>query len=140
MRSANMPIVLFATGFLAGCNAIDSPLVFGKFDTFGASASVTAPEQGGNVVVGYRSAKLAVVPVTAHDAAGNVEMLTESREQTQGTAGENTGAFSTFAHFEGNVGAAPGVAVCLGDTFATGLAAQEIAENLPNVCANNKRP
>ena len=46
------------------------------------------------------------------------------------------GALSRFAHFEAatNAGATAGVKACLGDTFATGLAAQVVAQKLDRVC------
>jgi len=115
---------------LTACNGTGTPLIFGKVDTFGASASATAPDQGGSVTLGYRSAKVAVVPVTAQDAHGNAIVLKEHR----GTV--NDGALSTFAHFEAATGAsaAGGVKACLGDTFATGLAAQVVAQKLDRVC------
>lgn len=119
---------LAAAMMLAGCNTIDPPLIFGKMDTFGMSASATAPDQGGTVTLGYRSAKLAIVPVTAHDASGRLAVLTETR------AGNNTGAFSTFAHFEASAATRAGIGACLGDTFATGLAAQAVAQKLERVC------
>jgi hypothetical protein len=118
-----------AAALLSACSTIDPPLIFGKMDTFGLSASATAPDQGGTVSLGYRSAKLAIVPVTAHNADGSVEVLRENRA---GPA--NSGAFSTFAHFEASANVRTGVGACLGDTFATGLAAQVVAQRLERVC------
>jgi hypothetical protein len=125
MRSAAIVAIICGFG-LSGCHTGDGPLLFGKVNTFGASISATAPDQGGNVVVGYRSANIAVVPVMARDSSGRVVRTTA---RLQGTAED---AFSTFAHFEASVGT-PAKA-CLGDTFATGLAAQRIAQSLPAVC------
>lgn len=114
---------------LAGCAAYDSnpPLVFGKVDRLGISASATTADQGGDLNVGFKSAKIAVVPVTVTHADGSVEKLIVNR------GGGNSGAFSTFAHFEATA-SATGPGACLGDTFATGLAAQAIAQNLSRVC------
>jgi len=125
MRSA-LTIGLGCLAMLTGCATNDPPLIFGKLDTFGVSATATAPEQGGGFVVGFRSAKLAVVPVTTRNAAGQIVVLKETR------GGEaNSGAFSTFAHFEAG---ASTTTACLGDTFATGLAAQIVADELERVC------
>ena len=55
------------------------------------------------------------------------------REQRTGPV-SGTGAFSTFAHFEASANARAGIGICLGDTFATGLAAQVVADKLPQVC------
>src|SRR5262249_35445797 len=129
MRVAAVVAGICCLTLLTACNGSGVPLVFGKVDTFGASASATAPDQGGNVTLGYRSAKVAVVPVTAQDAYGNVVVLKERR------ASVNDGAFSTFASFEASAGGAvSGVKACLGDTFATGLAAQVVAQKLERVC------
>ena len=114
---------------LTGCNTIDTPLVFGKVNTFGASVSATAPDQGGNVTLGYRSANIAIVPVTARDTTGRVTPVLADQ---QSAAQRSHEAFSTFAHFEAGV-STPGTA-CLGDTFATGYAARFISQNLPKVC------
>ena len=131
MRGAAAVAGLCCLTLLQGCNSVGTPLIFGKIDNFGASASVTAPDQGGSVTLGYRSAKVAVVPVTVQDAYGRVIVLKERRG---GDA--NDGALSTFAHFEASAGAAAaaGAKACLGDTFATGLAAQVVASKLERVC------
>ncbi len=126
MRTTMFVAAMCSFAVLSGCNTVDTPLVFGKVNTFGASVAATAPDQGGNIVVGYRSANIAIVPVTATDRNGNVVRL---RGHITGDAKAND-AFSTFAHFEASAGAAK---VCLGDTFATGLAAQKIADNLGNI-------
>ena len=131
LGSAKFSGIVTAAALLSGCNTIDPPLIFGKMDTFGLSASATAPDQGGTVTLGYRSAKLAIVPVTARNADGTVVVL---RERRHGATVSGDGGFSTFAHFEASAAAVPGVKACLGDTFATGLAAQAIAQRLEQVC------
>src|SRR5689334_10339655 len=88
---------------LTACSATDPPLIFGRMDSVGISASATAPDQGGTATIGYRSAKLAIVPVTTRDANGNVIVLKENRKV--GTA-IGDGALSTFANFEATGGAA----------------------------------
>ncbi len=114
---------------LTGClSGTDRPLVFGKIDTLGISAAAGVQDQGAAVTLGYRSAKVAVVPVTLTGPTG-VELLGEQRSTG------DTGAFSTFAHFQATAGApGAGPAACLGDTFATGLAAQVVAGKLNEVC------
>jgi hypothetical protein len=129
MKTAPALLVLASLSALTGCNSFDAPLIFGKVDTFGMVASATAPDQGASASLGYRSAKVAIVPVSARNGSGDVTVLTEQR-----AGPDNTGAFSTFAHFEASVAAGAGAQACLGDTFATGLAAQKIAEALPRVC------
>lgn len=126
MRTVMFVGIVCGFGILSGCNTADTPLIFGKANTFGASVSATAPDQGGSVVLGYRSANIAIVPVVARDASGRVVKTTS---RLQGTAED---AYSTFAHFEAS--ASVPAKACLGDTFATGLAAQRIAQSLPSVC------
>ena len=118
---------------VVGCAGYNEnpPLIFANVNKFGVSASATLPDQGGDLTVGYRSAKAAIVPVTAKDANGNITKLEVRR------AGNNTGAFSTFSHFEATAGtgaASAGATACLGDTFATGFAAQKLAQDLKHVC------
>jgi hypothetical protein len=129
MRWTAFVAALICAAGLSGCNYIDPPLIFGKVDNFGASASATAPDQGASVNLGYRSAKIAIVPVTAHDATGTV--VNVNAGQVSATQKSNE-AYSTFAHFEASAGAT--AKACLGDTFATGYAARTISQNLPNVC------
>src|SRR5947199_10872131 len=95
-------VAIACTAILPGCNTIDAPLIFGKVNTLGITASATAPDQGGTVTLGYRSANISVVPVTARDAYGNPIVLKERRGDG------NDGAFSTFAHFEASAAAVPG--------------------------------
>jgi len=94
--------------------------------------SATAPDQGGNVVLGYRSANIAVVPVYARDASGSVVKM--GGAQRGANSFELVDSFSTFAHFEAAAGSGSVKGVCLGDTFATGNAANRLAENLEHVC------
>ena len=130
MRIGSLVAVVCGGALLSGCNTTDSRLVFGKVNTFGGSISATAPDQGGNVVIGYRSANIAVVPVATRDANGTVvPVFSAQRSNTQ----QARDAFSTFAHFEAGAGGT-GRGICLGDTFATGLAAQRVAQTLQNVC------
>jgi hypothetical protein len=129
MRRCELIALALAAATLAGCNTVDPPLVFAKANTYGVSIAATVPDQGGNLTLGYRAAHLAVVPVTAHDTSGQVvPVLANQVSNTQ----KSQEAFSTFAHFEAN-NSVP-IKACLGDTFATGYAAQRIAQNLANVC------
>jgi hypothetical protein len=126
MRTVSLIAVVCGSAFLAGCNS--DTLVFGKVNTLGIQIAATAPDQGGNLTLGYRAANIAVVPVVAHSANGEAVPVFASTTQTRD-------AFSTFAHFEVTAGAqgAP-LTACLGDTFATGIAAQRVAQALPGVC------
>lgn len=61
-----------AAAALAGCATVDStgapapfrpPIVAGAVDSVGVTAGVGAQNQGGNLTVGYKGAKFALVPV-----------------------------------------------------------------------------
>jgi hypothetical protein len=47
----------------AGCNTVRSPIVAVAVDDVGVTAGLGAQSQGGNVTIGYKGAKFAVVPV-----------------------------------------------------------------------------
>lgn len=129
MRKLELIAAGLCAAMLAGCNTVDTPLIFAKANTYGASIAATVPDQGGNLTLGYRSAHLAVVPVTAHDASGqvvpvNADLVSNTQKSKE--------AFATFAHFEATAGVP--VKACLGDTFATGYAARYVSQNLAKVC------
>lgn len=128
MRWVEFVVAIGSFGLLSGCTMVSAPLVFGKVNTFGASVAVTAPDQGGNLTVGYRSANVAIVPVAVVGDDGRPVKLVG---HVKGT-GSADDAYSTFSHFEANVGAT--LKACLGDTFATGLAAQKLSDNLAKIC------
>jgi hypothetical protein len=47
----------------AGCNTVRSPIVAVAVDDVGVTAGLGAQSQGGNLTIGYKGAKFAVVPV-----------------------------------------------------------------------------
>lgn len=113
---------------LGACSTANSvPLVFGSNTNLGFTAQAGAGEQGAALTLGYRTQRLAVVPVMAIGPNGQIYQL---RVQGAGTQD----AFSTFAHFQMTGDVQAGINSCLGDAFATGLAAQALAENLPIIC------
>ena len=129
MRKCALIAVGLGAALLGGCSTVDTPLVFAKANTYGASIAATVPDQGANLTLGYRAANLAVVPVTAHDANGQVRPVLADLVSNSQSSKE---AFATFAHFESTLGT-PAKA-CLGDTFATGYAARYVSQNLAKVC------
>jgi hypothetical protein len=128
MRKYQLIAAGLAAALLAGCTT-DTPLVFAKANTYGASIAGSVPDQGANLTLGYRAANLAVVPVTAHDASGQVVPVLADLVSNRQSSKE---AFATFAHFESTLGT-PAKA-CLGDTFATGYAARYVSQSLAKVC------
>ena len=56
---------------LAGCGNVDSAhLVFGQQHTVGIDISLTAPEQGGSLSLGYKDKNIAIIPVAAKKPDG----------------------------------------------------------------------
>jgi len=53
---------LIAVAF-TGCTTVGTPIVAGAVDSVGVTAGLGAQNQGGNLTVGYKGAKFAVVPV-----------------------------------------------------------------------------
>jgi hypothetical protein len=73
---------------LAGCSAANrTPIVAGAVDTVGVAISAGVQDQGGNLTVGYKGAKFAVVPVTNED--GEILALRDGPDKRRG--------FSVFA-------------------------------------------
>ena len=104
----------------AGCTSVRTPIVAGAIDTVGVSLSAGAQDQGANMVVGYRGAKFAVVPVEA--SQGGRLVLKE------GTTAEK--GFSVFAMLGLDVkgGAAASQCVGVSQVVAIGPAANAWAE------------
>ena len=118
---------------VVGCGNVDSAhLVFGQQQTVGLDITATAPEQGGSLSLGYKDKNIAVIPVAVKGEDGLYQLL-GSTNKLEG--GANTGelsdendAFSTIGQFELNTGENGTASVGLGKFFATGLAAQKLAD------------
>jgi hypothetical protein len=105
-------------GILAGCTSNPNvPLFFAQTNTFGMSAH-TSTAQGADLTLGYRGSDIAIVPVTATDAYGNLVLIA-------GTGKDIGDAMSVFGHFGAKVDSATSVG--LGSFFATGVAARQLA-------------
>jgi hypothetical protein len=103
----------------AGCTSVHMPIVAGAIDTVGVSLSGGAQDQGATMVVGYRGAKFAVVPV---ENSKGERLVLEDR------AGNEEG-FSVFAMLGLDVkGAAASPCVGVSQVVAVGPAATAWAE------------
>jgi hypothetical protein len=95
------------------------PLIFGQTHTVGISVGSTV-QQGPDITLGYRDVDIAVVPVTAVDVQGRVYQISSR-------VGKNdTNSLSVLGQFDIQAAAAPNVG--LGKFFATGLAADKLAD------------
>ena len=113
-----------ATGCLGACSSTPS-LVFGQSHSVGISVGGSTTDAGGEISIGYKDRDVAVVPVAivAKDGAVNADTM-----RVHSTVGGNaTDALSVLGQFNVNSKAsAPEVG--LGKFFATGLAAQKLAD------------
>jgi hypothetical protein len=97
---------------LAGC-AGGTPIVAGVVDQVGVSASAGAQDQGGNLTVGYRGAKFAVVPV--QNSSGQQLSLLDGKDRERG--------FSVFAMLGLDAKGAVAPSVAVEQVLAVGPAA-----------------
>jgi hypothetical protein len=115
---------------LVGCGNTDSShLVFGQDIVVGLTISASAPEQGGELTLGYKDRNIAVVPVAIKDETGKYISL-GGYGQAPGEADLPSDAFSTLGQFEMRTGQDGTVSVGLGKFFATGIAAQNLSAGL----------
>jgi len=114
---------------LAGCAGSTLPVVFADKTVLGVD--ISGSEQGADLSLGFKTRSLSIVPVAVRqkDAAGNVTKieLIEGRGKDE----DVKDSFSTFGNFTTDTGV-KGVAasVGLGRFFATGVAAQTLADKL----------
>jgi hypothetical protein len=111
---------------LSACSyGSNPPLVFGQAHTVGVSIHGSATQQGADLTVGYRDVDIAVVPVTAVDASGRLVRIKADVADKDG--GVSSNSLSVLGQFEVDAQAA-GPKVGLGKFFATGLAADKLAD------------
>lgn len=116
---------LVAAGGLGGC-AVNPPLLFGDSVNFGLQIASDAGGTGNGGSIGYRQRSVAVVPVSVLGGDGE-----SYRIRGNGARGGKKDALSVFASFEAFVDPARDTdEVDLGQVFATGTAAQVVAEGL----------
>jgi hypothetical protein len=114
---------------LVGCGST-LPVVFADKTVLGVD--ISGSEQGADLSLGFKTRSLSIVPVAVRqkDAAGNVTGITliEGKDVTKG---EIKDSFSTFGNFTVDTGVkGASASVGLGRFFATGVAAQKLAERL----------
>ncbi len=125
MTNLNAIWAAFGTLALAGCGNVDSAhLVFGQQNTVGLDISATAPEQGATLSLGFKDRNIAIIPVAVSNG-GTYERL-GSTNMTDGS--DKNDAYSTLGQFDLATGKNGTASVGLGKFFATGIAAQKLAE------------
>lgn len=120
----NRRAIAISSLLLAGCaHTGETPLIFGQTNTLGLSIGGSAPDQGGDLVLGYKSQNLALVPVTVTQPGGGSEPI---RAKVQN---DYYDAYSVLGQFEvKGKGGGAGQKAGLGTFFATGLAAKRLAD------------
>jgi len=128
MRCAKIVCAGLGLIALAGCgNADSSHLVFGQRIIVGLTISASAPEQGAELSLGYKDHNIAVIPVAIKKEDGTYQPLGSYNDAPANVAPASD-AYSTLGQFEMNTGEDGTVSVGLGKFFATGIAAQTLAD------------
>jgi len=130
ISKANLMLIAAVTAALCGCRT--SPvLVFGQSHSVGVSIGGDASESGAELTLGYKDRDIAIVPVAIvpkEAAATKDTMLVHSTvSSANGDGGHDTDALSVLGQFQVNAKGKE-ADVGLGKFFATGLAAQKLAD------------
>ena len=123
-------LVLVAS-VLTGCSKKQgADLVFGQQESVGLTISGSAPQAGGGLTLGYSSIDIAVIPVVVETPGGDVVVKGETRklDDKGESAGGLSDALSTIGQFDLDTGDNGTASVGLGQFFATGNAAQILAQ------------
>lgn len=135
MTRSQLTLMLGAAAVAAaGCSTPgQTMLVFGQTQTVGISIGGTVPDQGASFSLGYQDKNFAIVPATVAHADG-------SSTQVMSTVGKDgkggSDALSVLGQFE--VRSSTRTAdVGLGKFFATGLAAQKLADGFSEQIAGS---
>lgn len=124
-----MPLVLVA----AGCGNVDSAhLIFGQRHVVGLQISASAPEQGASLTLGYSDMNIAIIPVAVNgrdpDAPEGESYQRLGSTNNRTADSDRNDSYSTLGQFEMKTGENGTASVGLGKFFATGVAAQVLAE------------
>jgi len=132
LNNLNVFWAALGTVVLAGCGNVDSAhLVFGQQNTVGLDISATAPEQGATLSLGFKDKNIAIIPVAVSNG-GSYERL-GSTNKTDGS--DENDAYSTLGQFDLATGKNGAASVGLGKFFATGIAAQKLADGFAKMLA-----
>lgn len=117
----------------AGCNTTASPpLVFVQTQTLGITANASGGQATPELTLGYRDLDIALVPVDANGTPiGSVQ---------PGSGGQFHDALSVIGQFNATATAGTSPNANLGKFFATGSAAQKMAEGFKAQLSANASP
>jgi hypothetical protein len=127
MAEARLFAVTFGALLLGACSSSQNmPLIFGQQQTVGISIGASTTDQGGEFVLGYKDKNIAIVPVTVIQKDGS-STLVKSVVAGKDAKTPSTDAMSVLGQFEVSSDTKSNN-VSLGKFFATGLAAQKLAD------------
>lgn len=122
-RLKTIAIAAIAAGATSACSQIPNPpLLFGQVQTVGIGIDGSTTTQGMDLTIGFKDRNFALVPVTVRQASGNSDIISAS------TGAGSDDAFSVLGQFSTDVGSATGPTANLGTFFATGEAAEILAQ------------
>lgn len=113
---------------VTACGNVDSShLIFGQNHIVGLEIAGPSPEQtGGALTLAYKDRNVAIVPVAVKNSDGTYSLLGGTNKKSDSE--DINDAYSTLGQFELNAGTDGKPSVGLGKFFATGIAAQTLAE------------
>jgi len=129
MRPAiQISAALTAAVFTSACSTQgNTMLVFGQTQTVGISIGGSATDQGVNFTLGYQDKNFAIVPATVRQADGSSTQVLSNVGNPSTKSGESGDALSVLGQFSVSTNSKT-ADVGLGKFFATGLAAQKLAD------------
>jgi len=128
---------LLALPLIAGCAEMpqNMPLVFAETISVGIGVGATTVDQGASFNLGFQSKDVAIVPIISYDKAGNAQpMRAENDQTTAGGGSKSQDAFSVIGTFSSDTSGNTKT-VGLGKFFATGTAAQRLADGFSKCLA-----
>lgn len=123
-------VVLAATVGAACTTQGNTMLVFGQTQTVGISIGGSVTDQGASFTLGYQDRNFAIVPATVRQADGGSSQVVSTVDASGGEGGEGgkgEDALSVLGQFS-VISNSKTADVGLGKFFATGLAAQKLAD------------
>ncbi len=119
---------LTAAVFTSACSTQgNTMLVFGQTQTLGISIGGSATDQGASFTLGYQDKNFAIVPATVRQADGGATQVVAKVGNPNSKQGAGEDALSVLGQFSVNTSSKT-ADVGLGKFFATGLAAQKLAD------------
>ncbi len=109
-------------------------LVFGQTQTLGISIGGSVTDQGATFTLGYQDKNFAIVPASVRQADGSSVQVLSTVGSRRSQRGQSEDALSVLGQFSVNTNSKT-ADVGLGKFFATGLAAQKLADGFSDQLA-----